>query len=357
VGTGPFIVNDYVKGSALTYVRNPDYWGYDEKNPTFKLPYVDKLVYLIIPDSSTTLSALRTGKIDIIAGVRSSDALALRRTNPELGQKEVVAYATNMTMRCDREPFKDNLKVRKALQMSIDLKAIAKDYYGGYADPFASILSSEMQKLGIWIPLEQYPPEVQEGFTYDPAKAKRLLAEAGYPQGFKTNVVVASGSQEILDLLELTKGYFAAIGVDLEIKVMEPAAASSIVSARKHEAFAVTWTALNCQPRGCITYPYKGATVPWNQGNVDDPVFNGLVDKAAQTFDYQERMRLYQEANTYGTSQFWCIVFPVRHTFTLWQPWTGYQGEDFLGVSNYGALWARVWVDTGLKQKLTGQRD
>ena len=63
VGTGPYMLTDWVKDSSVTYTKNPNYWGYDEKFPENRLPYLDEVKSLIIPDSSTLLAALRTGKI------------------------------------------------------------------------------------------------------------------------------------------------------------------------------------------------------------------------------------------------------------------------------------------------------
>ena len=83
VGTGPFILEDYVSETFFNFIKNPNYWGYDERHPDNKLPYVDSVKALIIPDNSTAYVALRTGKIDIIEGVQWWQADSLMRTNPE----------------------------------------------------------------------------------------------------------------------------------------------------------------------------------------------------------------------------------------------------------------------------------
>ena len=90
VGTGPFMLTDWVDGSSMTWVKNPDYWGHDEKYPENRLPYIDELVRLIMPDQATRISAMRTGQIDYLAH-NSNGRFAtvdpvesLQRTNPEL---------------------------------------------------------------------------------------------------------------------------------------------------------------------------------------------------------------------------------------------------------------------------------
>ena len=90
VGTGPFMLTDWVDGSAITWVKNPDYWGHDEKYPENRLPYIDELVRLIMPDQATRVSAMRTGQIDYLAHNGNGQFFtvdpveSLQRTNPEL---------------------------------------------------------------------------------------------------------------------------------------------------------------------------------------------------------------------------------------------------------------------------------
>ena len=91
VGTGPYTLADWTKGSSVTWDKNPDYWGFDEKFPDNRLPYFDQLRALVMPETTTYISALRTGQLDYIGAaggatqLRSIDQLeSLQRTNPEL---------------------------------------------------------------------------------------------------------------------------------------------------------------------------------------------------------------------------------------------------------------------------------
>ena len=72
IGTGPFILKDYVPDDSVTLVRNPDYWGHDDKNPQNQLPYIDTLKLKIIPEKAKAIEALRAGQIDILGGVNAS---------------------------------------------------------------------------------------------------------------------------------------------------------------------------------------------------------------------------------------------------------------------------------------------
>ena len=184
IGTGPFILKDFVSDSSATLIRNPDYWGYDERYPQNKLPYVDTIKYLVIPEQETALAAMRAGKIDIMTGVSALEAQAMTKTNPEILQiRNEGTQALTLQMRNDKAPFND-IRVRKAMQMALDLPAIAKDYYRGLADPYPSTVTSRSLK-GWGFPYEEWPQDLKDEYAYNPSGSKRLLADAGYPNGFE----------------------------------------------------------------------------------------------------------------------------------------------------------------------------
>ena len=66
VGTGPYMLTEWVEGSSISWDKNPDYWGYDEKYPQNRLPYIDEIRALVMPDEATRLAALRTAKVDYV---------------------------------------------------------------------------------------------------------------------------------------------------------------------------------------------------------------------------------------------------------------------------------------------------
>ena len=145
----------------------------------------------------------------------------MQKTNPEILQLTLQPAAANsIDPRNDKAPFND-IRVRKAMQMAIDLPTIAKYYYGGTVDPYPSTLTSRYMK-GWGFPYEEWPQELKDEYAYNPVAAKKLLADAGYPNGFKTNIVADAAGD--MDLLQIVKSYFAAIGIDMEIRAMETAA-------------------------------------------------------------------------------------------------------------------------------------
>ena len=144
VGCGPFIVEvqTFVSGSSVTLVRNPNYYGMDERHPQNQLPYADKVSVLIFPDLTTALSAMRTGKIDIMYGLSNTDATNMKKSNPKTHTDTVQGTNTlTIEARNDKAPF-NNLQVREALQEAIDLPTIAQTYYQGNCSPYPSSVSS-----------------------------------------------------------------------------------------------------------------------------------------------------------------------------------------------------------------------
>lgn len=350
-GTGPFILDNYVSGSSIRYVRNPNYYIADEKFPELKnkVPYVDEVKVLIIEDMSTEMAAFRTGKIDVIGGLTWEQKDDLRKKNKDLKVKGSKSQAWSLGFRTDLKPFTD-IRVRKALQMAIDLKAIAEDYYGGNASTFPSLNGVDLGPPH-FMPLKDMPKETQAGFAYNPEGAKKLLAQAGFPKGFKTNIETRGSGR--VDLLELVQTYFAQVGVTLEIRANEYAAGNAIYYGRKTTAMFWGRQAIHAAPHENLMYWYK--TTPWNWGNVDDPYFNTKFEAMGKTFEgTPEYNALSKEMNKYGTGQFWGVGMPVEMTFDLWWPWLkSFNGERQLAAVMMGPLWARIWIDTKLK-KSTG---
>ena len=199
IGTGPFIMDEFVSGTSVTLDRNPNYWKDDEKFPGNRLPYVDKLVLLMMGEETTRIAALRSGQVDItgslgVAGIKSISTVAdLKERNPELQIWPIVFRSeTSLAMRQDRPPLND-VRVRHALQMAIDLETINDNYFSGLGE------WQPMGPLGpSWVgynnPFDTWPEELKKFWSsYDPAGAERLLDKAGYPRGadgvrFKTEI-------------------------------------------------------------------------------------------------------------------------------------------------------------------------
>lgn len=333
VGTGAWIIDEWVSGSSATVRANPDYWGTDPRYPGNKVPYADTLTYVVIPDTASAISALRTGQIDILTTVPWQQAENIMKTNPDLLSTKVQGSLPNgpmsIDMRVDVEPF-NNINVRKALQMAINIPQIAETYYGGNADTEACGLFSPLAYKGVVDTFSQWPKDLQQEYTFNPEKAKQLLDDAGYTPGsdgvrIHTNVVAPSNYDP--DILQVMKSYFNDIGVVMDITVMDAPAWRSFVMAKKHDQMATMGFAFTWPPDVVIGAKYsKNTTSNWTNNN--DPGYDELVLKFNTAMTEGEAAEIINEANLYYLKAHWSIHAANFYTYTLWQPsLKGYDGE------------------------------
>jgi peptide/nickel transport system substrate-binding protein len=346
VGTGAWMLTDYVAESSIIYSRNPNYWGYDERHPENRLPYADELKILVIPDSATARAALRTGKIDIMTGIGWEQAMNFSETSPELVQAAMPVNGYGVELRCDKEPFTD-IRVRKALQMAIDRETIAETYYGGSLDGKPCGFVSPFNK-GYAFAYDEWPQELKDEYSYNPERAKQLLAEAGYPQGFKTNVVVGTADT---DLLQIIQSYFKDINVDMEIKTMEATVFNSYTLAGKHDQMVFrNWVGMLAPPD--IGIMHLESVDPQNLNKVSDAGYDALVAEFRTVTDEAEAQRVVREADRYYLEHHWTVnLFPLVN-YNIWQPYLkGYSGELIFVFQQYW-YWARLWIDQDLKKAM-----
>ena len=235
------MLTDWVEGSSATFTKNPDYWGYDEKYPENRLPYIDELRGLVMLDEATRMAALRTGKIDsmgthgytLIDKIDTADSLA--RTNPEIVQYQFVLRSDNALAVNVTKPPLDDIRVRQALQMAINHGEINDIFYKGLADwkPKGPALVE-----GYTVPFDEWPEEVKKGYTYDPAGAEALLDAAGLPRGadgfrFKLWVPVLPSSDSTY--AETVVAYWREIGVELEMRSIPSAELMPTLEAREYD--------------------------------------------------------------------------------------------------------------------------
>lgn len=208
IGTGPFILKEYVKGSHFEFVKHPNYF---KKG----LPYLDGMTYKLIRDPNAGLSAYLAGKVDV-GGLYFYQVKVFKEKAPK--DTLLIAPGTYMwTFRMppeikDKLPLKapyNNKKVRQAVAMAIDKKELLKLAWGGAGDLCVGP-----------IPIREWMLSSRYQVKYNPAKAKKMLAEAGYPNGFKAEMItwnlpyMTRPAQVIQQMLK-------KIGVDVTIKALE----------------------------------------------------------------------------------------------------------------------------------------
>ncbi len=358
IGTGPFVLVDFVAESSMTFKRNPNYWGKDPLHPENQVPYLDTLIFLDIRDASTTLAALRAGKLDFYSGITKDDAQSLLKTNPELKYRKYLNETTDcIHLRVDKPalPF-DDVRVRQALHMAINRQAIKDGLYGGDAELLTYPIPPIKDYKGAYTPLEELPANIRELFEYNPDKAKKLLAEAGYPNGFKTSILIPSLT-EIVDLMSIVKADWAKIGVDLTLDLKDWAVYRSQVRAGQHQE--MTWHA-----PGLATGPYREMSTdpasPWNLAKVNDPYINerrSRVQEWKTMSNPAERDRIEKESALHILEQAYSIQLSTPYRWVIWQPWLrSYSGELITATYYHFAFAYYIWIDQQLKVKMTGRK-
>ena len=355
IGTGPFIMTDYVPSSSVILDKNPNYWmtdpiGLGQGNP---LPYLDRVKILIVADSSTQLAAIRTAKIDIMHNVSWENAESLQQTSRDLVYKKFPSAGSfAIMMRTDKPelPF-DDIKVRHALMMATDYETIKEEFCGGEAVILAWPITRTKEHADCYLPLEEAPESVKELYKYNPEKAKQLLTEAGYPDGFHTNIVVAN-SPNYVDYLSIIADQWSRVGIDLEIIPLDGGIMTGISLARSHEEMEFQ----SCGPAGNAFIGAAISTGTMSNGSyIDDPIVNEALAKIGplSVSNTAEAARLYKELMAYVLEQAWALPSPATPSYHCWWPWVkNYHGEFSVGRENYPNFTKFVWIDEDMRQSM-----
>ena len=353
IGTGPFILTDYVSDSSLTLIKNQNYWGYDERYPKNKLPYIDSLKILIIPDTATAMAAMRAGKIDVMEGIQAPQAQSMLKTNPEINQILIPANNANtVDPRNDLKPYSD-INVRIAMQKAIDLPTLAKTYYAGNAPPNPSPFTSQYA-VGWGFPYSQWPQDLKDQYSYDPAAAKKLLADAGYPNGFTTNLVFDSSGDA--DLLNILLSSWSAIGIKINVTTLDATSWLAYVTNGKNDGLAMrsssAWYGSTPGIRQ-LTQLQPGYGTNWIM--VNDPTFTAFYDQALAASTIEQQEAINKAANDRVMRQHYAISLLHPSLYALYQPWLkGYNGQNqaVSGIVTPRLICfyeARFWIDSKLK--------
>ncbi|MGB9586032.1 MAG: ABC transporter substrate-binding protein, partial [Anaerolineales bacterium] len=209
-GTGPFKLKEWTPGVRVVLERNTQYWG--------GVPKIRNLIYVPIIEAQARLSAIRTGEVDLTVDV-PTDSLPILRKDPNI----IVAEATSaavwyvvLNTQKTNPPFNNKL-VRQAMNYAVNKEAIVKDILKGTGIVSHSPMSPIYGKYHL------KASEVKT-YPYDPAKAKELLKQAGYPNGFTCNFIVpesGSGMQSPMEMATVIQANLAAVGIKCNIQTFE----------------------------------------------------------------------------------------------------------------------------------------
>lgn len=307
VGSGPFKFKDFVPGVSYSMERNTDYHVPDR-------PFLDGLIYYIVPDAGTRLAYTRTGQIDLYDGISGKDARAVVAQVPE----KVTLYSTNsfigdpFTMNAARPPF-DNINVRKALALAVDhaeaLRVLMQGdgVVGGHLVPGAWGMSAEeLAKL------PGYGADVEA----NRAEARRLLAEAGFSNGFETTLTArkAAGTHE--DRALFLADQFAKIGVVAKLQVQESAVYFETMKVRSFDIATNVISALSDDPDFMIG-PFHTTNGALNYSGISAPEVDALFDQQTQETDSAKRLDLAHQLELSSMNTFGTVVLYFKSKFVV----------------------------------------
>lgn len=321
VGSGPFKFVSWTKDDKVVMEKNPDYYG--------EVPQIDQLVYKVIPEAADRVAALQAGEVDIICSIPTTQANYLSSTDgvTVVGQPSTrVVWLQFNTINGD-SPVND-LKVRQALNYAIDRDSLITGVLDGYAVKVASISTPEYN---------DYDASVQ-GYTYDPEKAKSLLAEAGYADGFTVDLSVSGGLLNATDVVQAVASQLAEVGVTVNIQQEDSATQrDKIMSGTVAPIFLHGLGGPYCDIDliASIGFTKGGRYCTW-----DSDEFADLASRAAAAVDDTERARLHSEMQQFMVDQAPAVWLYQQDTLYAYnsakvQNWTARTDEVVLmdGVS------------------------
>ena len=310
-GAGPYMLdsNATIANSQYVYVANPNYW--DKKSVHYK-----KVVVKIIADENSTVAALRSGQVDAAAispkNVASAKSAGLKITAAKAAMVGVFMF----TIGDPASPL-SNLKVRQALNTAIDREGITKTLYLGNGVPTTQYVPEGMAG---------YVPSLEKKYAFDVAKAKSLLAEAGYPDGFSFKMVVQPGASSQNLMSQAVVQSWAKIGVKVELT--SPAAFPDYVTALSSGDYAAT--SFNFYYSTQLTDLQQLFTKPalYNFFGFDLPKANALAtEQRKYDVDSPEGKKAAEASETYMVEQ--ALAVPVSATDTVMASTKKVTGVDF----------------------------
>lgn len=289
LGTGPFQLVDYQKDSLVRFKKFDDFWGAKGGMPA-RAAKVDQMVFAITPDPSVRFAKLRANECQVLRYPNPAELSTMRTTKGIVVPEAPIAALSALQWRVDKKPF-DDLRVREALAISVNVPAILDAVFQGSGVPSASLVPS-----ALWGHNANLKPR-----PYDPARAKTLLAEAGYPNGFETDLWAIPVTRAYMPngrrTAELIQGDWAKIGVKVNIVTYEW---GEFLKRRRAGEHSVT------QMGGTWDYPDPSELVVWSTcdavksgNNVShwcNKEFSDLVKQADIVTDPEKRADLYEKA-------------------------------------------------------------
>lgn len=269
-GTGPYRFETWVRDSSVELVANEEYWG--------GAPAIAEVAFRPIPENSTRVAELLTGAVQLIVNVPPDDLGAIDTATTDVaistGGRDVF-----IGLRSDKAPF-DDVRVRQAVNMAVDRAAINEAVLGGYGELYGSVVMPPNNS-----------PDV-EPYPYDPERARALLAEAGYPNGFTVTLQTPNGRYlKDVEAAQAVAAYLDMVGVRTRVEVLEWSVFSNAWQTKTGAEMFLLGLGGWFDGQGELTWALDATS---NTGWVNDE-FEAGFERLSATFDLDERAALIQE--------------------------------------------------------------
>ncbi|WP_339228662.1 glutathione ABC transporter substrate-binding protein [Oceanobacillus sp. FSL K6-2867] len=278
IGTGFLKFDDWQPGQLIRLVKNEVYWEEPAK--------IDSVTFKVVPEDLTRIAELETGDTHISNPLSSSDVSQIEaKENLSVVQQGSLAL-DYLGFNTAKAPFDDKL-VRQAITMAIDKNQIIDGIYEGYAQVAEGPLPPNVYGYD----------ENVEGLSGDLDKAKELLSEAGFSDGF-TTTLMTNDTRERMDIATNVQAQLAEIGITVEIEVLEWGTYIEKLDAGEQEMFILGWSNSTAHADNTF-YPLFHSDNLGSAGNTvffDDKEMNALIEEARQTQDQAEQLELYKQA-------------------------------------------------------------
>jgi peptide/nickel transport system substrate-binding protein len=340
VGTGPWMLDSYRPNVGFTYVRNPGYF-------LAGLPYLDRVEVAVDEDNASRMAAFIAGKYDLgweYQGViNRTDWLQLKDTlkqkRPRLQTAEYPnAVMNHIYMRTDKTPFSD-ARVRRAMSLAINRQEIIESVYEGVAAMNPPVPAA----LKEWsVPFDQLG-EGSQYYKFDAARARKLLAEAGHPNGFQATMDFTTyGSQILIDATQLILKHLKNVGIDVKLNTKEYGAYIATTFYGKYDSMAFGPQTGFQEPDNFLYGQYYPGELK-NQSHINDPIVADILVRQRRTHDVAKRREVIYEIQRYLAKQQYYVQMPSAIQIAVWDAAVKNYGPN---VSyDYGGRLLAAWLD------------
>ncbi len=340
VGTGPWMLDSYRPNVGLAYVRNPNYFQSG-------LPYIDRIEATVDEDNASRMAAFLSGKYDLgwefpgtinrVDWVQIKDTLKQKR--PKLQTVEFPSpVMSHISMRTDQKPFSD-VRVRQAMSLAIDRKAIIEAVFEGVGAMNPAVPAA----LKEWsIPFDKLGDGAKY-YRHDPAEAKRLLAAAGYPNGFPgTMCFTTYGSTILVDSLQLVQKDLKAVGIDVRIDQKEYGAYIATCFYGKFDSMTYGPQTGFLEPDNFLFGQYYPEELK-NQSHIVDNKVAEMLVRQRRTFDQAKRREIIYDIQRHLATQQYYVQIPSGVYIAVWEGALKNYGPN-MGY-DYGGRLMAAWLD------------